>query len=367
MKSCRDFTGVSEKIRRTKSDNQKRTYMKRYLVIGFCILILNNSFCQKEIIHFNQEGKFKIVQFTDMHIQNSVSDSVFELVKEIVGLEKPDLAVITGDICLQDTVDDLLLRLANLFAEKKIYWVSAFGNHDGEYGPPRKTLSAIYRSLPFNLNSSTSGITGETNFVLPVTGKKSKHQALLYLFDSNAYNPLKDKVKGTYGWIDFSQIHWYRDQSASYTKKNKGVPVPSLAFFHIPLPEYKVLWEEDSALCIGVKQEEVSCPPVNSGMYTSMLECGDVMGIFVGHDHVNDYFGILNGIALAYGRFSGTKNTYGHLTPGARVIVLKEGKREFDTWIREKGGNIPYKSGYPNSIYQGIESVRFVIEQTIKN
>jgi len=316
--------------------------MKRYLIIGLSILILNNSFCQKGILHFNQDGEFKIVQFTDMHLQNSVSESVFELIKEIAALEKPDLVVITGDICLQDTVDDLLLRLANLFAEKKIHWVSAFGNHDGEYGPPRKTLSAIYRSLPFNLNSSTSGIKGETNFILPVAGKKSKVQALLYLFDSNDYNPLKDKVKGTYGWIDFSQILWYRDQSAAYTKKNKGVPVPSLAFFHIPLPEYKMLWEEDSASCIGTKHEEVSCPMINSGMYASMLECGDIMGTFVGHDHVNDYIGMRDGIALAYGRFSGAKNTYGHLTPGARVIVLKEGKREFDTWIREKGGNILY-------------------------
>jgi len=37
---------------------------------------------------------------------------------------------------------------------------------------------------------------------------------------------------------------------------------------------------------------------------------------------------------------------------------LKEGKREFDTWIREKGGNILYNSRYPNSIHRGIESGR---------
>ena len=33
----------------------------------------------------------------------------------------------------------------------------------------------------------------------------------------------------------------------------------------------------------------------------------------------------------------GGKNTYGDKTPGSRIIVLKEGKREFDTWLREKG------------------------------
>jgi hypothetical protein len=80
-----------------------------------------------------------------------------------------------------------------------------------------------------------------------------------------------------------------------------------------------------------------------------MLECGDVMGIFVGHDHENDYIGSYHGIALAYGRFSGGRNTYGSLTRGARVIVLKENKREFDTWIREKGGNVLYPCTYNNS------------------
>ena len=34
---------------------------------------------------------------------------------------------------------------------------------------------------------------------------------------------------------------------------------------------------------------------------------------------------------------------------GARVIVLKEGKREFDTWIREVGGNVLYRTTYPKS------------------
>lgn len=327
--------------------------MKKYLIIVFFFILLSISlFGQKIKIKFNQNSEFKIVQFTDMHLQNSVSESVFELAKEIVELEKPDLVVITGDVTYQNSVADLLLRLATIFADKKIPWVAVFGNHDDEFGTSRKILSEIYRSLPFNLNSSTNGIKGETNFIIPIAGKKNKHEALLYFFDSNAYNPLKDRVKGTYDWIDFSQINWYRNQSASYTKKNNGKPIPSLSFFHIPLPEYKILLEKDSASCLGSKLEAVSSPSINSGMYASMLECGDIMGMFVGHDHLNDYIGVLNSIALAYGRFSGSKNTYGNLTPGARVIVLKEGKREFDTWIIEKGGNILYKCLYPNSFLE---------------
>jgi hypothetical protein len=328
--------------------------MKRYLFIGISAISLNifSAFGQQNKMHFNQNGEFKIVQFTDMHIKRTDSERVFELAKEIVDLEKPDLVVITGDISVSDTIDESLLRLAKIFADKKIFWATVFGNHDDEWGPSRDYLAKLYRSFPYNLNSYTKGIKGMTNFIIPITGKKNDYEALLYFFDSNAYNPLKDRVKGAYGWIDFSQINWYRNLSTSYTQKNKGIPIPSLAFFHIPLPEYKSLWESDSASCIGSKQEEVSCSCVNSGLYTSMLECGDIMGVFVGHDHINDYIGSLNGIALAYGRFSGAKNAYGHLPLGARVIVLKEGKREFDTWIREKGGTLVYKCQYRNLIIE---------------
>ncbi|MEG2612831.1 MAG: serine/threonine protein phosphatase, partial [Alistipes sp.] len=42
------------------------------------------------------------------------------------------------------------------------------------------------------------------------------------------------------------------------------------------------------------------------------------------------------GIALGYGRYSGDHTTYHHLLPGVRLIVLTEGKRGFETWIRER-------------------------------
>ena len=73
-------------------------------------------------------------------------------------------------------------------------------------------------------------------------------------------------------------------------------------------------------------------------MFSAMLESGDVMGAFVGHDHINDYIGVHYNIALAYGRV--TKVMRGRRDPkaGGRVIVLKEGERSFDTWIRDLNG-----------------------------
>jgi hypothetical protein len=73
-----------------------------------------------------------------------------------------------------------------------------------------------------------------------------------------------------------------------------------------------------------------------------MLTAGDVMGVFVGHDHDNDFVADWKGIALGYGRFSGGNTEYNNLPEGngARVIVLKENTRDFTSWIRLRSGEI---------------------------
>ncbi|MNC34498.1 hypothetical protein D3C75_829330 [compost metagenome] len=70
-----------------------------------------------------------------------------------------------------------------------------------------------------------------------------------------------------------------------------------------------------------------------------MAELGHTLGVFVGHDHVNDYWGELHGIRLCYGRASG-HNTYGRegFPRGARMIRLYEGERRLDTWLRLEDG-----------------------------
>lgn len=60
-------------------------------------------------------------------------------------------------------------------------------------------------------------------------------------------------------------------------------------------------------------------------------------GIFVGHDHDDDYAVMWHGILLAYGRYTGGDTVYNNLPNGARVIELTEGKKGFRTWIRSQG------------------------------
>ncbi|MBF0410195.1 MAG: metallophosphoesterase family protein [Candidatus Riflebacteria bacterium] len=155
-----------------------------------------------------------------------------------------------------------------------------------------------------------------------------------------------DNLSTGYDWISLEQINWYCNRSEYFTRRNNGIPLPSLMFFHIPLPEYSQILTHGKL--IG-ERLETECPPKrNSGMFAAILEKHDVMGIFVGHDHVNDYTGFMQGVALAYGKKTGM-GAYGPVQNnyGCRIIVLHEGKSSFETWVRtisgkaEKCVNIP--------------------------
>ena len=104
--------------------------------------------------------------------------------------------------------------------------------------------------------------------------------------------------------------------------------MPALAFFHIPLPEYNEAASDENAILIGTRMEKACAPELNTGMFTAMKEAGDVMGMFVGHDHDNDYAVMWKGILLAYGRFTGGNTEYNHLSQRC-TCHCDEGRRPY--------------------------------------
>ena len=94
--------------------------------------------------------------------------------------------------------------------------------------------------------------------------------------------------------------------------------------------------------------EEPASPSVNSGLFVSMKEMGDIRAVICGHDHDNDYAMQWNGMFLMFGRFSGCDTVYNDLKPsGARVIELTEGETGFRSWIRVYGQGITQDLRYP--------------------
>ncbi|RIH64014.1 metallophosphatase [Mariniphaga sediminis] len=305
------------------------------IMIMFSLLSWGQDIMSTPVLRFNEDGKFKIVQFTDIHYQyNSYrSDSALVLMKTVLEREKPDLVVLTGDIVCTTNTTLAWLDLSKVLIDAKVPWAAVLGNHDAEfkYNTTKEQIFETMVGLPYNLTQGgPEDVSGEGNYVLEVKSSTSnKNAALFYFFDSQMGFHPKGNM-GSYEWINFDQIAWYREQSRDYSMKNGVSPYPALAFFHIPLPEYKEVIGKSTT--VGLQKETVCSPDLNSGMYTAMLECKDVMGTFVGHDHNNNYIGCLRDICLAYGNVTG-RQCYGDIGRGARVIELYEGERKFDTWI----------------------------------
>ncbi|PCH69786.1 MAG: hypothetical protein COC06_06780 [Bacteroidales bacterium] len=317
--------------------------MIRLVKLCFLVSVLNififSPAAAKTTLKFNNKGKFKIVQFTDMHFRCNTPKSklVLQMMNEVLDTEKPDLVIFTGDIVSSDTLLKGWNIVTKPLIDRAIPWAVTIGNHDDEHDKKREEILPLIEKFPYNQTKvGPKSVYGYGNYTLSVKSANSNIDAfLLYCMDSNNYSTIKG-IKG-YGWFRNSQINWYKQTSDSFTKKNNGTPMSSLAFFHIPLFEYIEAWEKNQLNPIGVKNEKVCSPKINTGMYACMLQQGDIMGTFVGHDHDNNYVAPLHNIALVYGRFSGG-DTYGKLINGARVIELEEGKREFTTWVRLRGG-----------------------------
>lgn len=323
---------------------------KLFLATALMLICAATAIAQPNALKFNANHKFKIVQFTDIHWKygNPASDEAGERMAEVLDAEKPDLVVFTGDVIFAKPAREGLDKALEATISRGIPFAVTWGNHDDEQDLSRKELSEHIVTKAGNLTSTVEGISGVTNYTLSVKSTDGKRDAaVLYIFDSNSYSPIK-KVKG-YDWIKHDQVEWYRQTSEAFTAANNGKPLPALAFFHIPLPEFHEAAQNESAYFVGTRKEKACAPEINTGLAAAMLEAGDVMGVFVGHDHVNDYVVDWRGILLGYGRFTGGATVY-HDIPegnGARVIELTEDSRTIKTWIRIKGGKVINEVNYP--------------------
>ncbi|GHT53197.1 metallophosphatase [Bacteroidia bacterium] len=329
--------------------------MKRLFLFFFAAIGL--SACQpqspakqgKQVLKFHEDGKFKIAQFTDMHLVTSSPNTSTTLatIKHVLETEKPDVAILTGDQAIDEPSQAMFARIASTFDEAKMPFALVFGNHDGETITKTEAYQLLSQSPYFLGEVGPEDIYGVGNYVLPVHASQSDRvAALLYCIDSNDY-PKEHKQFGGYDWIHHDQINWYRRQSAAFTQANGGQPLPALAFFHIPLVEWNNI--VGRATTYGHAGESPSPGKLNTGMFAAFVEMGDVKGVFVGHDHNDDYIGQECGIALAFGRVTGA-DAYGELERGSRIIELTENETSFTTWIRTPKVGVQQVYYYPSGV-----------------
>jgi 3',5'-cyclic AMP phosphodiesterase CpdA len=318
--------------------------MKVINLIVICVMFVFQLGAQTLPLKFHKDKTFKIVQFTDVHYCYSKQDTsqlALDCINSVLDAEKPDLVIVTGDLIFSPPAIPGLAKVLEPIIKHNVPYAIAWGNHDHEQGTPQAELQQYVEKQKNNVGKTAQGIPGNSNFALSIKSATGNNDAaVIYCFDSHDYSTLP-QIKG-YGWILPEQIDWYKKESKAFTTANGGTPLPSYAFFHIPLPEYNLAAGNENIRMIGHRWEKSCAPELNTGLYTAMLEAKDVVATFVGHDHDDDYVVDYNGIMLTYGRFTGGKTVYNNLPEGngGRVIVLKEGSRTFNTWVRLRTGEV---------------------------
>lgn len=346
----------------------KNNSVSKHLIILLLTLavssVLTLSAQTKIQFEFRKDHSFKIAQFTDIHWNNNSPKCIqtTETIRKVLTEEKPDLAILTGDIVTAVPAREGWLAISKIFADAKVPFAVTLGNHDAEPEITRDQIFELLATQSFFVGSKGPDLYGCGNYALPIIDSDGKSvAAVIYCLDSNDYP--KEKKIGHYDWIHFDQIGWYRKTSEEFTASNKQLPIPSLAFFHIPIIEYNNIVGKETTL--GIKNEGIASAEINSGLFASMVEKKDVMGVFVGHDHDNNFIGMDHDIALAFGQVTGA-DAYGDLERGSRIIELHEGEFSFDSWIKTKPG-VSYKYNYPSGLSADTSNIDYLPATSAKD
>ena len=302
-------------------------------------------------IRFNSDGKLKILHIADTHLNyDKHFDASVWVIAEACDVEKPDLVVLTGDNTHPDDdpekTKNLINALMNIFESRNIPVAVTFGNHDSEKGPmTRADIMEYYKTFSCVITAEDADAFHNcATFNIPVLASDSDNVNFnIWVFDSGDYD--EDEPRH-YDRVRTEQIEWYKETSAKLREENGGQAVNSVVFQHIIVPEiYDVLKKLDSKQPYAVKriynEEEIyafdenqtnygtlnekPCPGYyNDGQFDALVENGDVLAMFTGHDHTNA-FGVRNQNIYIYTspmtRYKGLAYTTQY---GYRVVEIDE-------------------------------------------
>ena len=154
------------------------------------------------------------------------------------------------------------------------------------------TQMSLLQDLPFSLcQPGPEKVDGVGNYYLQIFDHAQSQLPLSTLYFLDSHGQIASKVKDPdYDWIKQSQIDWFTRTSQALRRTREehdsnGRFHLSLAFMHIPLPEYG-----DSNLIIkgGQRREPTEGPSFNSHFYNALIK-EKISAMSCGHDHVNDF------------------------------------------------------------------------------
>ena len=182
------------------------------------------------------------------------------------------------------------VALASIYDTGKtnnIPFVASLGNHDGAL--PHYSRAQVMRYIAADPRSlvTENEIDGSVgNYYLDLVHRGSRAPvARLWFLDARLEPGLPNILD--------AQLEWLEATAAELP------PAPSLAFFHIPLPEYST-----APRVSGTLRESVSADQPNRATFSRLRTAlgRGLIATFCGHDHTNDFCAALDGVRLVLHR-----------------------------------------------------------------
>ena len=298
-----------------------------------------------------KEQDFRILQLTDLHLgfgflSKRKDKLVLDAVRKLIEQSKPDLIVLTGDSVFPffpraGTMDNRKQaeKLMAFLDGFEIPYTLVFGNHDCELGSTcnKEELAELYKKGRYCIFTEGRGhLTGVGNFLIELVDDIGNVLLPLVMLDSNMY--------GEGGWffsgfdcIHEDQVEWCIERLDALKRENPDIK--AMAFFHMPLREFKEAYEKmklgDRSVIyqhgsIAEKNEYFGISKEPGTFFDRVVENGVIRWMFCGHDHLNTLSLIYKGIQMTYGMsldylgYSGIQKSY--IQRGGTLITRKADK-----------------------------------------
>jgi len=246
----------------------------------------------------DRDRPVRLLQITDTHFHPSDStERTAAVIRGVVEREKPDLVIHTGDFVNNDSRGPVEWKGLEIMNDLPVPWTLCFGNHDYpvHHGAGSLALDAISDAVGHRLQGHVDAPTG-------------RHYCYRYdLLPGDAVKPAASLFFFQVGYaegdrkISPPQLEWFDRQMEA--DEEREVDAPITVFVHIPLIEHDRLFNRGPVE--GVKKENVCFDSDTGESFRRFAGSRRVVGVFCGHDHVNNYHGDWEGTDLVYGRVTG--------------------------------------------------------------
>lgn len=325
-----------------------------------------------------KNGRFKLIQFTDIHYVTDtynvktgdgkimpVNEAALYTIEKMVKEENPDLIIFTGDLVFASghgMIDNLKMfeNIGKLLDSLGVPWVFTNGNHDGN------NVECLYSwEKLFDTFSNYKTYAGDKNdiFAGPNISQRGYGNGVVRLKDKNNVTQFAFiLIDNGWGYSE-KQASWL--ENAVNMLKEENPNVKAIAFAHCPFDNYG----DKNDGTRGKNQEEgmanyseriiegsgnfsdIMFMFLNDGGVADIIEKSEIItSAFVGHFHKNDCIAILEkngrklyqgfgktGDYIAYNIGEGAK-TGDPMERGCRIFLFEEGKSTFTTYIKEVNG-----------------------------